>query len=273
MGASRRRAHRALAGRLHHERRRLVELASRPVLADRGAFVRAQREVLDSLHVRARRRVEAQLHRSRDHVGHLRAQARALSPQSTLDRGYAVVARGGGEVVTDPAALEPRSRCGSGSRAASSAPGSRPTRPQSNCLADSWPVRAGSSRLHGVPAIARGRRHVARPDTRYRRRRVDVSAGSRGRDHQFTVPTTLGAWPTPPPLHPAHRRRHADAPVSPRSATSRPATSSSTSSPGSRTARPASRRACGSGSGPRLLAAHCSRWLDRAEERIAADEP
>ncbi len=107
VAASRRRAHRALAGRLHHERRRLVELSSRPVLADRGAFVRAQREVLDSLHGRARRRLEAQLHRSRDHVGHLRAQARALSPQSTLDRGYAVVARGGGEVVTDPAVLRP----------------------------------------------------------------------------------------------------------------------------------------------------------------------
>ena len=107
VAAARERAQRALGGRLHHERRRLVELSSRPVLADRGAFVRGQREVLGSLHDRAHRRVETAVHRSRDHIGHLRAQARALSPQSTLDRGYAVVTRPGGEVVTDPGGLAP----------------------------------------------------------------------------------------------------------------------------------------------------------------------
>ena len=105
VAAARERGRRALAGRLHHERRRLVELSSRPVLADRTAFVHAQREVVTSLHDRARRRVEAQVYRARDHVGHLRAQARALSPQSTLDRGYAVVTREDAEVVTDPAVL------------------------------------------------------------------------------------------------------------------------------------------------------------------------
>jgi exodeoxyribonuclease VII large subunit len=104
--AARERARRALSSRLHHERRRLVELTSRPVLADRGGFVRAQREVVGSLRHRAHRRVEAQLHRSRDRVDHLRAQARALSPQSTLDRGYAVVTTApDGDVVTDPASL------------------------------------------------------------------------------------------------------------------------------------------------------------------------
>ncbi len=105
--ATRGRARRALAARVHHERRRLVELSSRPVLADKGAVVRAQHEVVDELHQRARRRLETQLHRARDQVGHLRAQARALSPQSTLDRGYAVVTRPGGEVATDAAALAP----------------------------------------------------------------------------------------------------------------------------------------------------------------------
>ncbi len=57
--ASRDRARRALAGRLHHERRRLVELRSRPVLTDTGAFVRSQRDVVEALRDRARRRVEA----------------------------------------------------------------------------------------------------------------------------------------------------------------------------------------------------------------------
>jgi len=105
VAAARERGRRALAGRLHHERRQLVELSSRPVLADRTAFVHAQREVVTSLRDRARRRVEAQVYRARDHVGHLRAQARALSPQSTLDRGYAVVTREDAEVVMDPAVL------------------------------------------------------------------------------------------------------------------------------------------------------------------------
>ncbi|NHA69867.1 exodeoxyribonuclease VII large subunit [Phycicoccus flavus] len=102
---SRDRARRAVGGRLHQERRRLTELTSRPVLADKGVFVRVQRDVVGALRDRGRHRVRAQLHRDRDRVGHLRAQARALSPQSTLDRGYAVVTTADDTVVTDPGTL------------------------------------------------------------------------------------------------------------------------------------------------------------------------
>lgn len=105
VAAARARGHRALTARLHHERRRLVELRSRPVLTDKGAFVRGQRTVVQALRARAHRRVEAQLHRARDHTAHLRAQVRTLSPQSTLDRGYAIVQRADGTVVTDPASV------------------------------------------------------------------------------------------------------------------------------------------------------------------------
>ena len=101
----RERGHRALAGRLHQERRRLTELSSRPVLADKGAFLRGQHEVVEALRARARRRVEGSVQRERDRVEHLRAQSRTLSPQSTLDRGYAVVQHADGGVVTDPALL------------------------------------------------------------------------------------------------------------------------------------------------------------------------
>ncbi|WP_353952915.1 exodeoxyribonuclease VII large subunit [Knoellia sp. S7-12] len=103
--AARTRGRRALEGRLHHERRRLVELRSRPVLADPAAFVRVQREVVTALRSRARHRVEAQLHRHHDGVRHLRAQVRTLSPQSTLDRGYAIVQQVDGAIVHDPADL------------------------------------------------------------------------------------------------------------------------------------------------------------------------
>ncbi len=82
-----------------------MELRSRPVLADPAAFVRVQRDVVMALRARAHHRVEAQLHRHRDHVGHLRAQVRTLSPQSTLDRGYAIVQRVDGAIVHDPADL------------------------------------------------------------------------------------------------------------------------------------------------------------------------
>ena len=54
---------------------------------------------------RSRRRVEAQLHRARDHTAHLRTQVRTLSPQSTLDRGYAIVQHADGAVVSDPASV------------------------------------------------------------------------------------------------------------------------------------------------------------------------
>ena len=106
VAATRERGRRALAGRLHAERRRLVELRSRPVLTDKGAYVRSQREVVEALRARARRRAEGQLHRARDHNAYLRAQLRTLSPQSTLDRGYAIVQQVDGSVVTDPAQLE-----------------------------------------------------------------------------------------------------------------------------------------------------------------------
>ncbi len=102
---ARSRARASLATHVDRERRRLVELTSRPVLTDRTAFVRAQREVIESLHRRAHGRVEARLHRERDRVGHLRTQARVLSPASTLERGYAIVQRPEGEVIASRDAL------------------------------------------------------------------------------------------------------------------------------------------------------------------------
>lgn len=105
VAAARERTTRALDARLTHERRRLVELRSRPVLSDKGAFVRGQREVVAALTARSRRGVEARLHRARDHTGHLRSQVRTLSPQSTLDRGYAIVQQVDGTVLLDPTVL------------------------------------------------------------------------------------------------------------------------------------------------------------------------
>ena len=61
--------------------------------------------MVTSLRRRAHGRVEARLHRERDRIGHLRTQARVLSPASTLERGYAIVQRPQGEVVASREAL------------------------------------------------------------------------------------------------------------------------------------------------------------------------
>ena len=103
---TRQRVSRALASRVHTERRLLVALRSRPVMADPRAMITARRQELDALTDRAKRRVLADLHRQRDHVDHLRAQVRSLSPLATLERGYAVVQHDDGRVVMDRAEVE-----------------------------------------------------------------------------------------------------------------------------------------------------------------------
>ncbi|MCA0291149.1 MAG: exodeoxyribonuclease VII large subunit [Actinobacteria bacterium] len=95
------RLRRAIGDRLQRERRRLVELTSRPVLTDRTAYVRSQRIEIATMRRRGQLRIEAAITREQDRVEHLRRQARMLSPQATLDRGYALVTTPDGEVVID----------------------------------------------------------------------------------------------------------------------------------------------------------------------------
>jgi exodeoxyribonuclease VII large subunit len=75
-------------------------------MANPAAVIEAHRAELGALTDRAHHRVLAAVHRAQDHVGHLRAQVRTLSPQSTLDRGYAVVQHRDGRVVTDQDEVE-----------------------------------------------------------------------------------------------------------------------------------------------------------------------
>lgn len=103
---ARQRARRAVAGRLAAERRHLVAIRSRPVMADPVAMIDARRGELVALTDRAHRRVLSAVHRAADQIGHLRAQVRTLSPLSTLERGYAVVQHRDGRVVLDPEDVE-----------------------------------------------------------------------------------------------------------------------------------------------------------------------
>jgi exodeoxyribonuclease VII large subunit len=70
-------------------------------MADPVSLVRARRQEVAALRARASSRIEARLHRAADEAEHLRRQVVALSPQSTLERGYAVVQHRDGRVVMD----------------------------------------------------------------------------------------------------------------------------------------------------------------------------
>ena len=95
------RVRRALVRRVEAERSGLRSLVSRPVMADPVALVRVRRQEVAALRARATTRMEARLHRAADQAEHLRRQVVALSPQSTLERGYAVVQHRDGRIVMD----------------------------------------------------------------------------------------------------------------------------------------------------------------------------
>jgi len=68
-------------------------------MADPTALVTRQRELVVGLSNRSRERVLTRVLRAEDEVRHLGARVRSLSPQSTLERGYAVVQHRDGRVV------------------------------------------------------------------------------------------------------------------------------------------------------------------------------
>jgi len=99
LASTRNRLRRAVHHRLDAEEHRLQALVSRPVLADPHAGLDdREAEVTDRL-TRGRRALAVRLDRAGDEVRHLAATVRALSPASTLQRGYAVVQRADGAVV------------------------------------------------------------------------------------------------------------------------------------------------------------------------------
>jgi len=103
------RARRALAGRLDREWSWLMDMRSRPALADPLQEISRREEVVTALAERARRCFTTGLERASDEVGHIRGRLLALSPAATLRRGYAIVQSLDGRVVrraTDVAAGE-----------------------------------------------------------------------------------------------------------------------------------------------------------------------
>ncbi len=85
----------------------LAGMRSRPALADPVREIERQAERVDALLQRSRMSLTASLARASDDVAHTQARLLALSPASTLRRGYAIVQHRDDGVVRGAAEVKP----------------------------------------------------------------------------------------------------------------------------------------------------------------------
>jgi exodeoxyribonuclease VII large subunit len=97
------RARQLLSGRLDQQERWLEQVRSRPVLAEPQRLLAGRADDVGGLRARATRTLTHRIEVADRDLAHARAQVTALSPAATLERGYAVVQRGDGALVRDPA--------------------------------------------------------------------------------------------------------------------------------------------------------------------------
>ena len=97
----------AITRRILAEQQSLDALRSRPVLRDPSGALTLHAERLDDLTGRLRRGIQRGLERERADLGHILSRVRALSPQATLERGYAILTTDDGRTVSSIAQVEP----------------------------------------------------------------------------------------------------------------------------------------------------------------------
>ena len=83
------------------------QIRSRPILANPYAFIQTLQTELTQVSARSSQAVSVLLGQEALRLDHLKQQVRSLSPQSTLDRGYAVVRDAAGNVLTDASKVKP----------------------------------------------------------------------------------------------------------------------------------------------------------------------
>ena len=106
IGAMRDRARRTLVNRLDLEATRITNFRNRPVMKDPHVLITIRAEVIAGLRDRSNRSFGASIKLAKEELKQIKARVRALSPQSTLDRGYSVVQLADGQIVTDPKKLK-----------------------------------------------------------------------------------------------------------------------------------------------------------------------
>jgi exodeoxyribonuclease VII large subunit len=107
IGAMRDRARRTLVNRIDLEATRIANFKNRPVMKDPHVLITTRADIIAGLRDRSNRSFGASLKLAKEELKQVKARVRALSPQSTLDRGYSVVQLADGQIVTDPKKLQP----------------------------------------------------------------------------------------------------------------------------------------------------------------------
>jgi len=106
IGQMRDRARRTLVNRIDLEGTRITNFKNRPVMKDPHVLITSRAEIITGLRDRSNRSFGASLKLAKEELKQVTARVRALSPQSTLDRGYSVVQLADGQIVTDPKKLK-----------------------------------------------------------------------------------------------------------------------------------------------------------------------
>ena len=91
---------------LSNELAAIAQIKSRPIFKDPQTMFTSRAEAISSLRARSLRGMEGSLALGSEELDSLKAQLRTLSPQSTLDRGYAVVLTDKGEIIRKASKLK-----------------------------------------------------------------------------------------------------------------------------------------------------------------------
>ena len=100
------RASRFIRNMIELESSKIANLAARPVLRDPTVMITSRLEIITSLRDRSIRSFQGRLAIAQEELQQVTARVRALSPQATLDRGYAVVQLADGSIARDSGALK-----------------------------------------------------------------------------------------------------------------------------------------------------------------------
>jgi exodeoxyribonuclease VII large subunit len=100
------RASRFMRNMIELESSKIANLAARPVLRDPAVMINSRLEIITGLRDRSIRSFQSRLAIAQEELQQVTARVRALSPQATLDRGYAVVQLADGSIARDSAALK-----------------------------------------------------------------------------------------------------------------------------------------------------------------------
>ena len=100
------RMYRRLLSNIEFALNQIAQLRNRPVMKDPSVMIKVRKDDLTALRDRSHRGFKALLDIEKKEIKGVIAHLRSLSPQSTMDRGYAVVQSDDGKIVRDATKLK-----------------------------------------------------------------------------------------------------------------------------------------------------------------------